>query len=886
MARETRKNKTKGNKTVLKRPKVSRTKRRMYQYTEEDLKNALREIRENKMKIREASRRFNVPRATIQDRIKGRVPDLLRKPGPPPLLTVKGEEKIKNWIINLAKCGFPITKQMLLDTVSKIHKDCGLSLFKDGVPKQTWYLNFLKRNPEISLREAEGINKARSAVTEHSVRKWFDDLKQYLEDHNLSYIMEDPKRVFNGDESGFALCPSSGKVLGPKGFRNFLQVKQGNEKENITVLIMFNAEGKFAPPLVLFPYVRPPRAVIDNMPSGWVLGKSERGWMTSDVFFEFISNDFNKWLITENIPRPVILFVDGHKSHLTMAISEWCHNNEIILYALPPNTTHMLQPADVSVFKPMKSEWKKTVCKWQNKPENLNCSVTKINFCSVFDEILSKSDRFKNSVKNGFRKSGLFPLNPDAVDFSKCVADTAVKLQKRKSSENISLRDITSAKKIISKISDNLVSYGINVDVIFTEINSLETSTPRTSLNRSKSSTHSISGNQSNISTELATPSTSTAPFTITDVPMGVTHNADVLKEPEIHQISTTNLDTIIFDPNFIDENVSENVEIIHIESQNSRNHLNNCSFDNNNLDIDSVQVENFMTSSFLNNLEKDLPILNISDIPTVSTKAATIGDVYEMEIDNNNEKYDNDESNSNDKDKKNDRDKYNKVHTSHDFEQETNEKGNNSNNSFNENEPKKQTDQKKTNEVRLQLTDKIDNKENKRNEGNDKLAAPEKINKLTDAFANHLMYPEPIKRSKNTNRAKNEKTVKTPSAISSDKWREYYQKKDKEKELKKMEIEKRKDERKKIKESKEEKKLRKKYKQTRTNSKENLKTKGKIPCDLCKEILNSDTEDEDNKNIGCDFCDKWFHKRCTEFYDVPYSIAAAKDYKCDMCEV
>lgn len=78
---------------------------------------------------------------------------------------------------------------------------------------------------------------------------------------------------------------SSGKVLGPKAFRNLLAVKQGSEKENITVLILFNAEGKFASPLVLFPYVRPPRYIVDNMPSGWILGKSEEGWMPSDVFF-------------------------------------------------------------------------------------------------------------------------------------------------------------------------------------------------------------------------------------------------------------------------------------------------------------------------------------------------------------------------------------------------------------------------------------------------------------------------------------------------------------------------------------------------------------------------------------------------------------------------
>lgn len=136
----------------------------MYRYSEEDLKNALHEVRVNKWKIREASRRFNVPRATIQNRLTGRVPDELRRPGPPPLLTVEGEDKIKQWVLDLAKCGFPIRKQMLLDTVCKINADSGLNLFKSGVPKQTWYMNFMKRNPEILLREAEGINKARAIL--------------------------------------------------------------------------------------------------------------------------------------------------------------------------------------------------------------------------------------------------------------------------------------------------------------------------------------------------------------------------------------------------------------------------------------------------------------------------------------------------------------------------------------------------------------------------------------------------------------------------------------------------------------------------------------------------------------------------------------------------
>lgn len=95
-------NKTKASSEVI-NPTPKKKQRKMYQYDADNLKNALFEVRENKMKIREACRRFNVPKTTLLDRLSGRVSDTLKKPGPPPLLSVEGEERIKNWVINLAK---------------------------------------------------------------------------------------------------------------------------------------------------------------------------------------------------------------------------------------------------------------------------------------------------------------------------------------------------------------------------------------------------------------------------------------------------------------------------------------------------------------------------------------------------------------------------------------------------------------------------------------------------------------------------------------------------------------------------------------------------------------------------------------------------------------
>lgn len=56
------------------------------------------------------------------------------------------------------------------------------------------------------------------------------------------------------------------------------------------------------------------------MPDIWFLGKSEIGWMKADIFFDYIiSTCLKKWIQKNNIKKSVLVFVDGHKSHTTMA---------------------------------------------------------------------------------------------------------------------------------------------------------------------------------------------------------------------------------------------------------------------------------------------------------------------------------------------------------------------------------------------------------------------------------------------------------------------------------------------------------------------------------------------------------------------------------------
>lgn len=130
----------------------------------------------------------------------------------------------------------------------------------------------------------------------------------------------------------------------------------------------------------------------------------------------------------------------------------------------------------------------------------------------------------------------------------------------------------------------------------------------------------------------------------------------------------------------------------------------------------------------------------------------------------------------------------------------------------------------------------------------------------------------------------------KMPRAISSQAWRDLQNKKEVEK-LKKAELIKRKkEERAHLREEKEKLKKIKTNKKKSSTSENCLPVKNKktpkkvIKCDACDGELISDVEEDEEKNIGCDLCTRWFHLRCTDFIGFSYNEVATKYYTCYAC--
>ena len=119
----------------------------------------------------------------------------------------------------------------------------------------------------------------RASVTQEDLKGWFNEVDVH------------PSHVFNCVETNVQLRTKSERILTEKGSRAAYKVVDASQKESVSLIFMYNAEGTRAPPMVLYPYkAKVPKTIIQNFPKGWGIGASDSGWMTIEAFYEYITN--------------------------------------------------------------------------------------------------------------------------------------------------------------------------------------------------------------------------------------------------------------------------------------------------------------------------------------------------------------------------------------------------------------------------------------------------------------------------------------------------------------------------------------------------------------------------------------------------------------------
>ena len=111
-------------------------------------------------------------------------------------------------------------------------------------------------------------------------------------------------------------------------------------------------------------------------------GLSVRGWMDRELFRDWFLNHFLHYFPSS---CPLLLLLDGHSSHYCPEMIKAAAAEGVIIFTLPPHTTHLSQ----GVFASLKMEWRKVVHEFTAK--NKGREVSRYDSSALFAEAWFRS---------------------------------------------------------------------------------------------------------------------------------------------------------------------------------------------------------------------------------------------------------------------------------------------------------------------------------------------------------------------------------------------------------------------------------------------------------------------------------------------------------------
>ena len=246
------------------------------------------------------------------------------------------------------------------------------------------------------------------ATSEDKIGNYFLELDSILSKYNLR---SKPEAIYYRDEKGITLSQSPPYVVGSS---QLTPIEICPEKSSTVTLIgCGNALGNQIPPYFIFQGARMREELLHGALPGTGGTVSESGWSNSEIFELYLKDHFLKYAKGAHDGK-ILLLYDGHRSHISPRLIEWAVAHDIILFVLPPHTSHVLQPMDVGCFGPFSKIFKGECHKWQRLNGGV---VTRYNTCSLACKAYTLA-LSPGNLRSSFQKCGIYPFNPSAIDVS------------------------------------------------------------------------------------------------------------------------------------------------------------------------------------------------------------------------------------------------------------------------------------------------------------------------------------------------------------------------------------------------------------------------------------------------------------------------------------
>lgn len=394
----------------IKMPNVYVRKSNKGSWSEEALQQAIEAIAKG-MSIRSAGKEFNIPESTLRNRRKRNIFGKTSM-GPESQLGVDAEKKLSLHITKLQAVGFAPTQRDVRTLAYNLAEALGKkhTFHKEKkMAGKCWFTSFLRRHPELSVRKAQGISRARTeGMNREEIQHYFSLLAEILAQNDL---FDKPACIWNCDEIGVQLNNEPGKVVAVKGSKDVHVVTSAEKGETITILACCSAEGQFLPPYCIFKGVYAKPQHLKGAPPGTVIKmRKESAYINTELFMNWIREHF--------IPRKPagknLLILDGHASHMnSVDMLQLASDHDIVILCLPSHTTHYLQPLDRVVFKPFKTYFKNACAKLVATRRGTG-RITRDDFGELLNSGWSRAATV-NLATTAFRATGIYPLNMGAI---------------------------------------------------------------------------------------------------------------------------------------------------------------------------------------------------------------------------------------------------------------------------------------------------------------------------------------------------------------------------------------------------------------------------------------------------------------------------------------
>ena len=374
-------------------------------YDQAVLERAIEDVKSGRMTFGAASKEFAIPKTTLRDHVHGRS-QMGKKAGRPTCLPKELEDEIVDKVIQGSKAGFPLTKRQFLLKVGHLAKKRNLQTqFKDNMPSEEYWRCLKRRRPDLTIRSPEtcAANRMRG-MNPVVVNDYFNSLEEFMARHELHLK---PECVWNADETGVQFSPAAAKIIAQRGEKQLL-ARSANSRDSVTTLVCINAAGRANPPLFVvkgktFQSVR--SFATHDAPEGAVWTFQPNAWMDNVLGVEWFVDVFLKHC---GLARPQVLFLDSHGSHEVPELLEKARQENIHLMALPPHTTHFLQPLDRVVFGPFKRFYKRLCTEFMS--EHPNNTINKVTWPGIMRKTWEETMK-PELLKKAFLATGILPVD-------------------------------------------------------------------------------------------------------------------------------------------------------------------------------------------------------------------------------------------------------------------------------------------------------------------------------------------------------------------------------------------------------------------------------------------------------------------------------------------